>query len=183
MTNRISMAGLVALLALHAAAIGAQTDAKKGAAEKPIAALAWLAGGVWTADASKAGGGGGGLQRIETRYQWSDNDAYLRFNTHFITDKATIRNYDGSFYWDPEQSTLAMWYMDAKNSITMGPVKFDGTTMEMTFRATNFEDKMSDMRVKVTRKTNDDYTWALEEKVAEGWKQLLALEYVRSGGH
>jgi hypothetical protein len=36
----------------------------------PISALAWLVGGVWTADASKLGPG---MERIETRYQWADN--------------------------------------------------------------------------------------------------------------
>jgi hypothetical protein len=48
----------------------------------PIAALSWLVGGVWAADATKLGPG---MQRMETRYQWSDN--VLRFTTHFVFDK------------------------------------------------------------------------------------------------
>ncbi len=38
---------------------------------------------------------------------------------------------------------------------------------------------MSDLRVTVTRKTNDDYRWALSEKQGDGWKELAALEYLR----
>ena len=53
-------------------------------ATNPIHSLSWLVGGVWTADATKLGPG---MQRIETRYQWSDNNAYLRFTTHFVSDK------------------------------------------------------------------------------------------------
>jgi hypothetical protein len=34
----------------------------------------------------------------------------------------------------------------------------------------------------VIRKTNDHYTWMLEEKQTEGWKQLAALEYLRVVG-
>jgi hypothetical protein len=97
-------------------------------------------------------------------------------------DKGTFKNYDGSFFWDPERASLAMWYMDAQNSITQGPVLFEGDTMQMTFRAHDFEGKLADLRVKVTRKTNDDYNWLLEEKGPEGWKQLATLEYLRVAG-
>ena len=118
----------------------------------PIAGLKWLVGGVWAADASKLGPG---MRRIETRYTWSDNDAYVRFTTHFVSDKKTARTYDGSFFWNPEESTLAMWYMDAENSITQGPVKMDGDIMSMTFRGTDFDGKPADLRVQVTRRNSD----------------------------
>ncbi|HEY6273865.1 MAG TPA: hypothetical protein VIX19_17940 [Terriglobales bacterium] len=162
-------------------AANAQNAAKSATgarAAKPIAALSWLVGGVWTADGSKVAPG---LQRIETRYVWSDNGAFIRFNTHFVVDKGPIPTYDGSFFWDPEQSTLAMWYMDTRNSITQGPVKVDGETTEMSFHGNDFEGKPADLRVKVIRKTNDHYTWQLEEKVPQGWKQLASLEYLRLG--
>ena len=38
---------------------------------------------------------------------------------------------------------------------------------------------MADLRVQVTRKTNDHYTWTLEEKQPAGWGQLMSLEYLR----
>lgn len=173
MTHRIKCAA--ALLALSAgfhSSAGAQ-------APKPISALGWLVGGVWTAKLSDSGPG---VRRIETRYQWSDNTAYLRFTTHFVSEQKTLNNYDGSFFWDPDQSSLAMWYMDAGNVITHGPVTIDGASMVLLFRATDFEGKPADLRVTVTRKTNDDYSWLLEEKQAQSWKQLLALEYLRSTG-
>lgn len=170
---------LFALVTLMATGVRAQGTEKKAGTMKPVTALAWLVGGLWTADASKPGSG---MQRIETRYQWSDNGAYIRFNTHFVTEKRTLRNYDGSFFWDPERSTLAMWYMDARNEITQGPVKLEGDNLSMEFRAMDFEGKPADFRVHVTRKTNDHYDWLLEEKQAEEWKQLLALEYLRTAG-
>lgn len=83
-------------------------------AAPPITAMAWLVGGVWTADAAKLGPG---MQRIETRYQWSDNGSYVRFTTHFVTDKTELKTYDGNFFWDPAKNEIAMWYMDAKNAI------------------------------------------------------------------
>jgi hypothetical protein len=147
-------------------------------AGKPIAALGWVVGGVWTADASKMAPG----MRIETRYQWSDNNAYIRFNTHFVFDKGTAKTYDGNFYWDPQQKSLAMWYMDAKNSITAGPVQIDGDQWVMTFHGPDFEGKMADLRVTVRRKTNDDYLWSAAEKDGDGWKELAALEYLRVPG-
>jgi hypothetical protein len=91
---------------------------EKNDAIKPISALSWLAGGVWTADASKLGPG---MQRIETRYEWSDNRAYIRFNTHFVFDKGTAKTYDGQFFWDPAQKSLAMWYMALRTASPKGP--------------------------------------------------------------
>jgi hypothetical protein len=167
---------LTFVLALASAAFSGQESAPKPQATKPIAALAWLVGGVWTADASKMGPG---LQRIETRYQWSDNNAYIRFTTHFVMDKGTLRNYEGHFFWNPDETSLAVWYMDARNAITQGPVRVDGDLMQITFRATDFEGEMADLRVEVARKTNDHYTWTLQEKATADWKQLASLEYLR----
>jgi len=144
---------------------------------KPISDLAWLVGGVWTADASKMGDG---MKRIETRYVWSDNNAFIRFTTHFVSDKGTAKTYDGNFFWEPGKSQLAMWYMDYANEIIQGPIAIAGETTKFSFRATDFEGKPADMQVELQRKTNDKYQWTLDEKSGDSWKQLATLEYVRT---
>lgn len=173
MKRVMALCGLVFLAAL--VALG-QDKAQAPEPAKPISNLAWLVGGVWTADASKMGGG---MQRIETRYEWSDNRSFVRFNTHFVTDKATLHNYDGQFFWDPERGTLSMWYMNPRNEITQGTITVNGDVFDFAFRGTNFEGKLSDLKVQVTRKSNDRYVWQLAEKGSEGWKALASLEYVR----
>lgn len=174
------MVSCVVALMLAAVSLHGQGSEKKAEAPKPISALAWLIGGVWTADASKMGPG---MQRIETRYQWSDNNAYIRFNTHFVFDKGTAKTYDGNFFWNPEQKALAMWYMDARNSITQGPVEMTGDLMTITFRGPDFEGKLADLKVFVARKNNDDYRWSVEEKQEDNaWKEVAALEYLRVAG-
>jgi hypothetical protein len=170
---------VVALLAVWAAVASAQVAEKKVDEAKPISGLEWLVGGVWTADATKLGPG---MRRIETQYQWSDNNSFIRFTTHFVSDKGTAKTYDGNFFWNPEQASLAVWYMDHANSITQGPVTLAGDSMKIAFRATDFDGKMGDMQVSVIRKTNDKYRWILEEKQGDGWKQLAALDYLRSAG-
>jgi hypothetical protein len=149
---------------------------KPPAAAKPIDALSWVIGGVWTADAGKMEPG----MRIETRYQWSDNNAYIRFNTHFVFDKGTAKTYDGNFYWDPREKHLAMWYMDAQNSITAGPVQVDGDVWTMTWRGADFAGQLADLRVTVKRKSNHDYQWTASEKEGDTWKDLASLEYLRT---
>jgi hypothetical protein len=167
------------LLAVAVAGVWAQAEPKKADAPKPISTLGWLVGGVWTADASKMGGG---MQRIETRYSWSDNNAFIRFTTHFVSDKGAAHAYDGNFFWNPEKSSLAVWYMNHANAITEGPVKVDGDVMKISFHGEDFVGKQADMEVDVTRKTNDRYQWMLEEKTAGGWTQLATLEYNRVAG-
>jgi hypothetical protein len=144
---------------------------------KPISDLAWLVGGVWTADASKMGNG---MKRIETRYVWSDNHAFIRFTTHFVSDQGTAKTYDGNFFWEPTKAQLAMWYMDYANEIVQGPVAISGETTKLWFHATDLEGKPADMQVDLLRKSNDKYQWTLEEKGGESWKPLATLEYVRT---
>jgi hypothetical protein len=175
--NRASM--MLAMLSLGAAFGWSQGTEKKPESPKPISALSWLVGGVWTADASKMGPG---LLRIETRYQWSDNDAYVHFTTHFVSDKRTAKVYDGNFFWNPAQKSLAMWYMDARNNITEGPVEVNGDVMKISFRGPDFDGKVADLQVFVTRKTIDDYRWSVQEKQGDAWKELAALEYLRLAG-
>jgi hypothetical protein len=148
----------------------------KGDAAKPITALGWLVSGVWSTDASQLGPG---MLRIETRYQWADNQAFLRFNTHFVMKDGVFKNYDGHFFWNPAESELAIWYMDARNNITQGPIKMDGDNFQVTFRGRNFQDQPADLRVTVTRQNQDRYTWLLEESAAPLWKQMAKLAYVR----
>jgi hypothetical protein len=175
--RRRILATLVLLAA--AALVRAGEPPASPPAGRPIASLAWLVGGTWTADCTKLGGG---MKAIETRYRWSDNDAYVRFTTHFISQNGTLKNYDGNFFWDPADAALHVWYTDAKNDITRGSVVVAGDTTEITFRAHDFEGKLADMKAAVVRSTNDRYSWTLSEKDGDGWKPLLSLDYVRTPG-
>ena len=175
--RRMVICTTLALFGISFASSGERQTKPQAAA--PISALSWLVGGVWTADATKMGPA---MQRIETRYRWSDNKAFLRFTTHFVFDKGTANTYDGNLFWDADHHTFAIWYMDAKNGIVEGPMQWDGEVLRLTFRGYDFDGKMADLKVDVTRKTNDQYHWAVFEKSGEEWKQLGALEYLRGSG-
>lgn len=144
--------------------------------EQPIRQLSWLQGGVWVADATKFAPG---IQKIETRYEWADNHAYLRFTTHFVFDKGTMKNYDGNLYWDPQKNSLAIWYMDASGEITQGPMEWSGDLLRVLFHGPDFEGKIADLKVEVTRLSNQHYHWMVAEKQADSWKELGALDYLR----
>jgi len=165
---------ILAILLCLATSLMGQSPAAKMPSQ--MQSLEWLVGGVWTTDMSKMGNG---MKSIETRYTWSDNGAFLRFNTHFVTDKGTIKRYDGNFYFDPDKKTIAMWYMDSENKIYQGPIKADGDLVTFDFRGEDFEGKMSDLRVVVTRKSNSLYNWALSERDNDKWKPLATLDYSR----
>jgi hypothetical protein len=157
----------------------AETAAASAKREKPISGLAWLVGGVWTADATKVAPG---MLRIETRYQWSDNGSYVRFTTHFVSEKQNQKTYDGNLFWDPAKKTLAMWYMDASNSVTQGPMAIDGDRWQIWFDGNDFEGKLASLRVEVLRKSPDLYRWSLSEKQGDNWKELASLDYARKPG-
>jgi hypothetical protein len=172
--RRLATWGLLLVVGLGtASSVRAQEPARNA---KPIAAMAWVVGGVWAADTSKLGGA---MQRIETRYQWSDNGAYIRFNTHFVSSQGTLKNYDGNFYWEPTDKTLRVWYTDAGSAITQGPVTVAADQWQITFRGEDFEGKQADLRVDVAIKSKDLYHWTLNEKHGDSWTKLMELDYVR----
>ena len=177
--SQLGILGTVLVLAAAAAASATGPATGSPPSARHVAPLAWLVGGVWTADCSKLGGG---MRRIETRYQWADNDAYVRFTTHFVSDKGTLKNYDGNFFWSPDPAGLRVWYMDHENEITQGDVTIDGDAMRIAFRAPDFEGKLADLHADVVRASNDFYRWTLSEKNGEEWKPLLSLEYRRTAG-
>ncbi len=162
-----------------ATAAPARPAVAKTDSARPIDALAWLVGGVWTTDASQLGPG---MLRIETRYQWADNHAFLRFTTHFVMKDSVIKNYDGNFFWNPTESALSLWYMDASSAITQGSLKMEGDNFQVYFAGNNFQNKPAGLRVTVTRKRADLYTWLLEEKLPDSWHQMAKLDYARQAG-
>src|SRR3954453_16527061 len=133
---------LSCIVVLSLGLLGQTAAPAKAAKVSPMHPLAWVVGGVWTADMSKMGNG---MKSIETRYDWSDNNAYVRFNTHFVSDKGVAKTYDGNFYFDPAKKSLQMWYMDSSNTIYEGPIKVDGDLTTFDFRGEDFEGKMSDL--------------------------------------
>jgi hypothetical protein len=173
-TKLVTFAAIISMAI--AISIKAQTSNKQSATNNPVKAMAWVVGGTWIADTSNLGPG---MQRIETRYDWSDNGSYIRFTTHFVSDKGTLKNYDGSFFYDPTGKTLSMWYMDAGGSITQGPMTIEGDHWQMAFRGPDFAGKIADLQVDVLRKSNDLYHWSVSEKDGDTWKKLLELDYAR----
>jgi hypothetical protein len=166
---------ILTIILLLSSVLLAQSPAPKMSG--PMHSLEWLVGGVWTTDMSKMGNG---MKSIETRYSWSDNQTFIRFNTHFVTDKGVQHRYDGNFFYDPAKKSLAMWYMDSENIVFEGPVTTEGDVAKFDFRGEDFEGKMSDLRVVLTRKSTSLYNWALSERDNEKWKLLLSLDYARS---
>jgi hypothetical protein len=166
---------ILLMMLLCSCALIAQPAPK--ASPTPIRSLEWLVGGVWTADISMMGNS---MKTIETRYSWSDNGSFIRFNTHFVGEKSTAKTYDGNLFYDSNRKSLQIWYMDAANMIVEGPMKVEGNHWSVDFRGTDFEGKMADLHVEVTRKSNALYHWALSERDADKWKPLAALDYTRT---
>ena len=72
-----------------------------------------------------------------------------------------------------------MWYMASDGSVMQGPVMWENGVLGAKFKAPDFEGKIADLKVEMTRRTNDKYVWTLFEKESDGWKPLASLEYNR----
>jgi len=62
--------------------------------------------------------------------------------------------------------------MASEGLVMQGPMKWERYVLSAKFRAPHFENNMADMKVEVTRKTNDKYICALFEKEGDNWRPL-----------
>ena len=143
----------------------------------PVAQLGWLVGGVWVADAS---GFGGGMQRIRDplplvrqrqlrpvhhpfRQRQQRRAEHLR--RQFLLERGRENVHD---------VVHERWRRDHRRT-----GDDQQRRAEMLFRGTDFDGKLADLRVDVTKKTPDLYRWTLLEKQGDAWKQLASLDYAR----
>jgi hypothetical protein len=186
--RRASIAGAFAFALATASGVNAANAAPQAipattvaAASQQLVPFAWLVGGAWRADTSTLPGG---LKYIETRYDLAPNGRVLRFTTAFVNADGGVGNgYAGDLFFDPAANVLKMWYVDSKNVITQGPVTGDGAAWHMTFQSDSAViggSGQADFRVDVTRETNDAYAWGLFARVADAWKPVFSLRYVRT---
>lgn len=146
-----------------------------GAQTRPIDRFSWLVGGIWEADASSLGNG---MKQIATRYQWSPNKAYIEFSTTFTSTKGSVVNYSGSLFQSTQGSAASpayeMWYMDARNAITDGPVSpRSGDDWSLAFAQDS-----QNYRVDVMREARDRYRWMLYSQAGAEWSLVFALTFV-----
>jgi hypothetical protein len=147
---------------------------------RPIDKLGWLAGGVWSADAS---GLGGSVTRIDTRYEWTPNRSFIRFTTDFVSGGSASPHYAGDLFFDPGERSLMIWYMDESNAITSGHMSVDGKLWTISFRGDGDVVGVAgsvDYTVDIVRTGDDSYTWTLFADVDHAKKQVFALTYRRS---
>jgi hypothetical protein len=149
---------------------------QKAASANPLNPLSWLVGGVWSAEATALGPG---MLRIETRYRTSENRAFLRFTTHFISNSGNFKNYDGNLFYDPNLEILKIWYTDAAGAVTDGTIKVTGDHTRFSFSGLDFDDNPAELMVDMVRQFVDQYLWTLSEKIGGGSKQIARLTYVR----
>lgn len=170
MLRNLSRAIAILVVALAVSA-PIMTDAQN-TSPRPIDKLAWMVGKTWVADATAAGGG---MQRIETTYEWAPNKAFIRFATTFVAASGSLINYSGNIYAD-QSGTYAMWYMDAKGTIIQGPITVEGGGDW----SSQFTDSDSTVyRVNIARATENQYKWTLATQSGRTWTPMLALTFSR----
>jgi len=103
-----------------------------------------------------------------------------RFTTAFVSTKGAAPTYDGNFYYDPATTQFAMWYANAKGEIVQGPVAVDGDITSLLFESGDPRDgKPGQMRVVLTRKSDDLYIWSLYNLTRDPLKPIFSLTYRR----
>lgn len=151
-----------------------RAESAPAAGIRPIEQLSWLVGGVWVAAVDH-----NELRRIETRYEWSTNHAFIRFTSRFVMTSGPKDRYDGDFYYDPTTKRLTMWYVDDDGVVSQGPVDIRETSWSSEFAQGGDDGNTASYRVEVQRNGDDRYTWTGSARSGEAWKPFLSLVYAR----
>jgi len=174
---------LAVMFCVAPASAESPTAAPSASPVQPLDRLQWLVGGVWTADASKLGGG---MSRIETRYESVADGNLIRFTTAFIDAHENVVNrYAGNFYVDPATARIKTWYLSSKNEITHGDVAIDPATVTLLITEAPEPDAPPQYRVVIAPENglgsdyHQVYVWKLSARDGDAWKPMFGLTYAR----
>ena len=143
----------------------------------PIDQMSWLVGGLWVAQTDQ-----GNIHRIETRYEWTANHAFIRFSTRFVLGSGPQDRYDGNIFYDPDSKHLMMWYIDNLGAVTHGPIELRGALWAFTFSQPDANGHPVNFRVEVNKTANDRYTWNAFQQSGASWDAFLSLNFIRQAG-
>ena len=146
-------------------------------ATPPLAALAWLPGGVWRAELP--GEKGAPPTTIELRFAWADNGHALRFDTTFAQGDKRAPTYSGMYAWNGAAKKFVIFYTDRGGGLVEGPVAAEGDTLVHELTITGADGKVESARVRLTRTGADAFTNTIYLPKDGGWDKFIEVHYAR----
>ena len=89
-------------------------------APSPMDALAWMAGGKWTAEEKD----GDRLLRVEMNCRRSENRQAILFEVSYLTAEGrVVPQYQGMYVWHPVKKAFLLWQVNRDGNIAEGEMR------------------------------------------------------------
>jgi len=178
-----SCAFALLLLALPAVSGGAAPSPPPQAAarEHPLDQLAWLAGGVWTAEEPSDQGP---PLVVHLVCDWSGTRNALLFHVTFLSQGRETPQYDGMYVWHPGKQKFVLWQVNRKGDVAEGELTVSGKEMDQTVRVSHLDRSAHFLRAHYTLIDNDAFRFKAQFRLSESapWQEALDLVYKRQRG-
>jgi hypothetical protein len=145
------------ILAVIGAILGGPIRAETPAAS-PLTPIAFLTKHEW--DAKLPDSPEGKKRKIHAQFTWSQNHQAIRISNQFVIDGKARPYIDGLYAWDPQQSVIVFWYVDAEGSLSKGTVRLEEGRLVHEFDEIQGDGKSSAFVAKVT--SHGDSSWENE---------------------
>jgi hypothetical protein len=165
---------MTAVLLLGMAAAGAQDKAPVALnADDTLAPVAWLVGGVWTADVKD----GADSTHVENRIRWASNHQAIEFNTSFNGKP----HYYGFYAYNPATKAVEFHYTSSEGEATNGTAVFNAADgkLHQDFEVIHTGGKTSQVRSTLKQDGNDGYQFAVFLQKNGEWAEVFKIDYHR----
>jgi hypothetical protein len=132
----------------------------------PLSSIAFFTKHHW--EAKLPDSPDGKKMKIHAEFTWSQSRQAIRISTQIVSDGQVRPYIDGLYAWDPQEHTIAFWYVDAEGSLTKGMVKMEDGKLVHEFKEIKGNGETSDFVAKVT--PNGEQGWENEIFAREGSK-------------
>jgi len=147
------------------------------AAVSPLAALAWMPGGVWHAEIP--GDKDTPVTTIDLRFTWSENQHALLFNTAFGQGGRSAPTYSGMYAWNGATKKLVIFYTDRGGGLIEGPVTAEGDSFVHELTIIGADGKAEQARVRLTKIGPDAFTNTIFVPKDGQWVKFVEVHYAR----
>jgi hypothetical protein len=177
---RISRQAMLSMwLLMPAAAIAQAPPRDQTPAPNPVEALAWLVGGVWSAESKLPDGS---PATIEATFHWAGHRRALKYSLVRRSGGRVLPSVEGICGWHPARKTLVLWEMDQDGNLTESTLRAEGPKVSYDEVIYGADGSVLPVRAEAVREGDDRFVFKASVEKDGAWPVVFEAVYQRAAG-
>jgi hypothetical protein len=179
-TMRISRQAMLSMwLLMPAAAIAQAPPRDQTPAPNPVEALAWLVGGIWSAESKLPDGS---PATIEATFHWAGHRRALKYSLVRRSGGRVLPSVEGICGWHPARKTLVLWEMDQDGNLTESTLRAEGPKVSYDEVIYGADGSVLPVRAEAVREGDDRFVFKASVEKDGAWPVVFEAVYQRAAG-